>query len=152
MSMDKRQQVVSEALTWIDTPYHLNQCVKGAGVDCARFVHAVLTSCGLIQPEFIEVFGPDWSCHTKTEKYIFRMLRHAEQLLEGVSFASLKARPGSIVLVRSRANRVYDHGAIVISWPKCVHAAPPKVSMVDASKHWLWANRIVKIFEPGGYK
>jgi cell wall-associated NlpC family hydrolase len=33
--------VIAEARTWIGTPYHHQQCVKGHGVDCAQLVAGV---------------------------------------------------------------------------------------------------------------
>lgn len=35
------ERINSVLESWRDTPYRLNQCVKGAGVDCIRFVCAV---------------------------------------------------------------------------------------------------------------
>jgi cell wall-associated NlpC family hydrolase len=145
-----REAVVAEARTWLGTPYHLNQCVRGAGVDCARFIHAVLHACGLMPAEFIERFGTDWASHTSEEVYKFRMLRHAPEILEGISFPSLKAKPGCVALVKTEGARVYNHGAIVLAWPRCIHAVRIGVSEFDASQHELWAQSIVKIFDPFG--
>lgn len=40
-------RIVSEARTWINTPWHHNQACKGVGVDCARLYQAVLGSLGV---------------------------------------------------------------------------------------------------------
>jgi cell wall-associated NlpC family hydrolase len=145
-----RAEVVAEARSWLGTPYHLNQCVRGAGVDCARFVHAVLHACGLMPAEFIERFGMDFGAHTDEETYKFRMLRHAPEILEGISFPSLKALPGCVALVRTQGARVFNHGAIVLQWPRSIHAVGEGVREFDASQHYLWAHRVVKIFDPFG--
>jgi len=36
------------ARTWLGTPYHQNTCMKGKGVDCARFLTAIFQEAGLI--------------------------------------------------------------------------------------------------------
>jgi hypothetical protein len=150
-------QFIAEAETWIGTNYELNQGCKGAGADCGRFIYQALLNCGMISPEaqkeVIEIFGNTWSSNTDEKKYqgyIFRMLRHARKILEGVSYPTLKALPGCIVLTKLPSSRVEDHGGIVVAWPLIIHAVPPKIAKADASQHWLWANRTVQVFDPFG--
>ncbi len=146
--MVDRAQVVAETRTWLHTPYELNQMCKGGGVDCARIIYAVLRDCGLMPLEYIERFGADWCINAKDETYVYRMLRHATSVLEGISYPSLKVLPGNIALVRIVGSKVYSHGGIVTAWPLVIHAAPDEVEEVDASTHWLWAHREIKIFDP----
>lgn len=42
-----RASIVFEARTWIDTPFHHQGRVKGAGVDCAGVPIGVAQACGL---------------------------------------------------------------------------------------------------------
>lgn len=153
----RRQEIIAEARSWLGTPYLLNQCVKGAGVDCARFIHAVMYACGLIPPELtvklIEIFGPNWSCHTddpKYQKYIFRMLRHSKKLLTGFTNHAIRPLPGSVVLVRTPSGRVSDHGGIVTGWPRLIHAVPDAVEETSAGWHFLWGSRLVEAYDPLG--
>ena len=155
--MTTRAQFVAEAESWIGTKYEMNQACKGAGADCGRFIYQALFNCGLISEEIqksvIEIFGNDWSCHTDEKKYqayIFRMLRNAKKLVEGISYPTLKALPGCIALVKTRDGRVEDHGGIVVAWPTIIHAVPPKIARADASQHWLWGHKQVTIFDPFG--
>lgn len=143
-----RSRVVFEAKTWIRTPYQLNQGLKGCGVDCARFVFEVYRVCKLIADENIGIFGADWSAHERQEVYIFRMLRHAHKVAEGISYPTHNWRPGNVVLVKTNGGRVYDHAGIVSNWPKVIHAAPEYVKEIDASTHWLWASRYLQVFDP----
>jgi cell wall-associated NlpC family hydrolase len=46
--MPKFEDVVVEARTWVGTPYHHQQCVKGHGVDCAQLVAGVGHALGLL--------------------------------------------------------------------------------------------------------
>lgn len=144
-----RDNLVNAALSWVGTPYHHGACVKGAGCDCATLVYAVLRECGLIEQEDIGHYGPDWFAHTGEEVYMRRVLRHAYKTAEGISYATLDAKPGCIVLTKhSTSSRVYNHAGIVIKWPMIVHAIHPKVAQVDASKHGMWAFHEVAVLDP----
>lgn len=44
LSLAVRDRINHELCSWDETPYMLGQCVKGAGVDCIRFVCAVLNN------------------------------------------------------------------------------------------------------------
>jgi NlpC/P60 family putative phage cell wall peptidase len=45
--MDIRQQIVDEARTWLNTPFHHQGRVKSVGVDCAGVVIGVAKALGL---------------------------------------------------------------------------------------------------------
>lgn len=48
--MPGHEDIIREARTWIGTPYHHQQCIKGHGVDCGRLVEGVGVALGLMQP------------------------------------------------------------------------------------------------------
>lgn len=146
-----REEVISEAYTWLKTPYHKGGMIKGAGCDCATFPYCVYHSCGLIGDEKIGVFSDDWAANAKEEIYMFRILRHAHKIAEGMSFRTLNAQTGNIILVKTDGARVYDHSAIVTRWPIVIHAAPcgsGVVAEVDASKHFLFAFKNLHVYDP----
>jgi hypothetical protein len=149
--MITRTQFVAEAESWIPTPY-LKQSVgqvKHAGANCATFVYAVLVSTGMIQAEEVGVFSPDWACHTSEEIYMKRLLRHAPKVAEAISRPGFHGLPGNIVLVKTPTARLYNHGGIVVHWPTVIHCAPDSgVCKVNATTHWLWANRKMCSFDP----
>ncbi|TDV04694.1 NlpC/P60 family protein [Paraburkholderia caballeronis] len=45
--MVTREQIVSEARSWVDTPYRHQGRLKGIAVDCAGLVVCVVRACGL---------------------------------------------------------------------------------------------------------
>jgi cell wall-associated NlpC family hydrolase len=118
-------------MSWIHTPYHLTGMVKGGGVDCATLLYCVYKNCGLVpdDDEKIEHYTQDWFCHTKTEKYGLRVLRHAHKVAEGVGYPCMEALPGNLVLTRAVHSKVWNHGGIVIKWPRIVHAVDPEVAL-----------------------
>jgi len=147
-SAAERQNVVVEALTWLNTPYVHGARVKGAGCDCATLLLMVWRECGLIPDEEVGIFSPDWFANTSEDTYMRRVLRHAYKVAEAVSYATLDASPGNIVLTRSTGSKVYNHGGIVIRWPQIIHAVEPRVELTDATKHELWCFVEVSVFDP----
>jgi NlpC/P60 family putative phage cell wall peptidase len=144
----QRREIVAEARSWIGTPYHLGGQVKGAGCDCATLLYCVWRACGLVPDEEIGVFANDWFCHDKEEKYLLRIMRRARLVAEAVSYPTLQAKPGCIVLTRAANSRVFNHGAIVADWPRVIHSVDPAVEECDASTHRLWAYKTVAVFDP----
>lgn len=145
---DLRAAIVEEARSWIDTPYKLGANLKGVGIDCATFIYAVMVNAHIIEEETIGIFSHDWFCHVTEEVYLRRVVRHAYKLVEGKTYISLEAKPGCICMIRTANSRVYNHGAIVTKWPMIVHAMPPSVNQVDASRYPHLAHQHVIIFDP----
>lgn len=142
-----RERIVVCTRSWCGTPYHLNACLKGAGVDCARLPLGVFGELGLAE-KTVEIFSQDWFCHASEDFYKLRLLRHAEQIAEAIAYPTLDAKPGCILLVRAPNGRVHYHGGIVTKWPFVVHAVHPRVEEIDASRHLMWQNKAVSVFDP----
>ena len=149
---DIRKQIVFEALSWVGTPYILGGRVKGAGCDCSTFLLEVYLRCGLVEPEDVGVFSHDWWAHAKSEVYLRRVMRNAQQVFEGLAYPSgpgMEAiEPGDIVLTRCAGSPVYNHGAIVIEWPRIAHCVQPAVEIANASTHKLWRLSKFAAFDP----
>lgn len=151
-----RQSIVREARSYIGTPYHKNARIKGVGVDCATFVFCVYRTIGLVPPEEEGIFSDpsivpisqDWFRHTKEEKYMRQILRHAHKVAEGISYPTLDAKPGTIVITRAVGSKVVNHGGIVVKWPMIVHAVDPEVEETNASTNPLWAFQEVTVLDP----
>lgn len=143
-----RWMVLLEARSWLNTPYHPGGQVKGAGCDCGTFIFCVFRACRLVPDEEVGVFSQDWFRNTSEEKYLFRLIRHAHKVAEAISYPTLNALPGNIVLTKSVGSRVYNHGGIVIKWPLVLHAVAPRVEECDASTHRLWEHQIVTVLDP----
>jgi NlpC/P60 family putative phage cell wall peptidase len=143
-----RAQMVAEARSWLGTPYHLGAMVKGAGADCGSFLLGVLQACGLAEGEEVGQWKADWFCHTGQERYLRRMLRNAALIAEQISYPTLLAQPGDLVLTRSANSHVYNHAGIVVEWPRIIHAIDPAVAECNATAHELWCFRKVAVFDP----
>jgi NlpC/P60 family putative phage cell wall peptidase len=114
-ALEQREHVVAEARTWLGTPFHDNAAVRGAGVDCAHLVAAVYEAAGVIAPQDIEAYSPQWFLHRDAERF----LAYVERVAREIEPEALQ--PGDLVLYR--IGRAYAHGAIVVDWPgSIIHA------------------------------
>ena len=109
---EQRSAVLVEARRWIGTPYHHMGRIRGVGVDCATFPAEVYAAAGVIAPVTIDFYPPDWHLHRASERYLHRVLEHAAEVDS--------PEPGDFTLWR--IGRAFAHGAIVIAWPRIIHA------------------------------
>jgi len=58
------------------------------------------------------------------------------------------AQPGDLVLFRVVGSKRYNHGAIVTSWPRGIHAQHDGVREVNLAQHRLTAHRAMEVFDP----
>jgi cell wall-associated NlpC family hydrolase len=138
-----RAAVVREAMTWEGTPWHHAARVRGAGVDCGQLLAAVYEAAGVIPHLDTEAYPNDFMCHSNEEQFLGYVERHAHQI-QG------PAQPGDIALYR--IGRVISHAAIVLDWPRVIHAYATAEHVVqdDAEANaWLRAH-FVGIWSPWG--
>jgi NlpC/P60 family putative phage cell wall peptidase len=135
----RRRAIVAQAQEWIGTPFHHAARIKGAGVDCLMLLAEVYERAGVtghVAPPF---YVPDWHLHRDVERYMAGLLRYARPI-EG------PPEPGDIALFRF--GRTFSHGAIVIEWPRLIHAYwSIGVVWGDATLHPL-KGRAVRFFTP----
>lgn len=107
-----RAQVVAEARTWLNTPYHHQGGIKGAGVDCAFFLIRVFHAVGLIPDIDPRPYPPDWHLHRDAERYLEWVKQYGRAVMD--------PHPGDIALYQF--GRCISHGAIVLDWPTVIHS------------------------------
>lgn len=113
MTMPTRQDVVSEALSWLKTPYHHHAQVKGVGVDCGQLLIGVYAAASVLRPRVVDDYAHDWHLHHSEELFC----RHV------VSFGSVETDsplPGDIAVYKF--GRCFSHGAILVSETAVVHS------------------------------
>ena len=113
---DQRQRVLDEAMEWLGTPFHDCSAVKGAGVDCAHFVHAGYVAAGVIGDQHIQPYSPQHMMHRDEELFLGYVLATGAR-----EIALAEAQPADLIIYR--IGRVYAHGALAIAWPdRIIHA------------------------------
>ncbi len=98
--------------SWVGTPFHHNQRVKGAGVDCANFLIAVYSELGLIHEFDPGYYPPDWMMHRSRERFEEVLSRYARRVYSPL--------PGDAGVVK--VGRTFSHGFIYMGGAEIVHA------------------------------
>lgn len=129
---EQRQAVITEARTWLRTPYHHKAKVKGAGIDCGQLLVAVYVACGFVEPFETGDYSPDWMLHREEERYLNWVKKFAIETDNPL--------PGDIVVWKF--GRCISHGGIVVEWPKIIHAfMPEKMCVLGDGEKGTFANR-----------
>ena len=108
----KSELILSEAQSWIRTPFHHKAMIKGVGVDCAHFVIGVFHETGLGPDLKVEDYSPDWHLHQGGERFLNYLRQYCDQVED--------PQPGDIAMFQF--GRCASHAAIVVEWPKVIHA------------------------------
>lgn len=109
----RRLAVIEEARGWLRTPYHHMGRVKGAGVDCLMLLAEVYQSAKVVPHIDVPFYPPDWNLHRDAEHYLLGVMCYAREISE-------PPQPGDIAVFKF--GRCFAHGAIVICWPRLIHA------------------------------
>ena len=115
VSRDLRAAVVAEALSWLRTPYHHAQAVKGRGVDCAMSLIEWFAVPGVIERFDPRPYPASWFLHRDEERFLATIEHYADRLPEGA-----EALPADIALYRF--GRCVSHGALIVDDTFIVHA------------------------------
>lgn len=118
--MIMREQIVTEARSWIKTPYLHQASLKGVGCDCLGLVRGVWLALYGVAPETPPPYRADWAEAGGTETLRDAAMRH----LVPVALDEINA--GDVLLFRWRAHVPAKHLAIV------THADADDVQMVHA--------------------
>lgn len=157
--MMTREQAAEQALTWEGTPYARAGRIKGAGggVDCGTLLAGYLVEIGRCAPEEMAALlddlgflSNDWFCHADTEKYLNALTRYAALRWQGVCRGTPPAQPGDIALYRVANSKRFNHGSIMLGWPRALHAFSQRVAVARPSLHPLTAHTEMAIFDPWG--
>jgi NlpC/P60 family putative phage cell wall peptidase len=140
-----QERVVTEALTWLGTPYRHQASLKGVGCDCLGLVRGVWRALYGTEPEAMPAYTPDWAEACGEETLADAASRHmAVVTIEG-------AAAGDVLLFRWRANLPAKHAAIVVSGslsdaaPRFIHAHQGAAVALATLSPW-WRRRIAFAF------
>jgi cell wall-associated NlpC family hydrolase len=111
--MTGRSRVIAEVETWLRTPYHHMGRVKGGGTDCLMLLAEVFEAAGVIPRIEVPFYPPDWHLHRDAERYLHGLMCYA---------AEIAGPPKSGDVALFQFGRCFAHGAIVVSWPRLIHA------------------------------
>ncbi len=106
--------VVTEARSWLGTPYHHAADVKGpkGGVDCAMFLVRVFVDAGIVPPFDPRPYAQYFYLHQGEPKYRNWVEQYGHQVEGG--------EPGDVALFQF--GRAISHGGIYIGDDLMIHA------------------------------
>ena len=134
----QRNAIIAEALSWQRTPHHNGACIKGVGVDCGKYPIAVYAACGLIPQIDVPRYSPQFHLNRDEEWY--------RAIVEAHGYRVEKPLQGDFALYK--IGRIYSHGAIVIEWPRIIHANLITGVTQDVGDQGHLANKNVLFFSP----
>lgn len=137
--MTGRSRVIVEAETWLQTPYHHMGRVRGGGTDCLMLLAEVFEAAGVIPHVEVAFYPPDWHLHRDAERYLRGLMRYA---------CEIPGPPEAGDVALFKFGRCFAHGAIVVAWPRLIHAWwSAGVVYGDAGQPPL-KGRAVRFFDP----
>jgi NlpC/P60 family putative phage cell wall peptidase len=114
-SVELREVIVSEARSWVGTPYHHLGDIKSVGVDCAMLLVRIYQTAGIIEKTFDpRPYEPEWYLHRSEPLYLIGMQRWGHRI------EADKVQPGDIAMFNFGKHAA--HGAIVVDDNLMIHA------------------------------
>ena len=132
--METRQQIVTEARTWIGTPFRHAAGVKGHGADCVHIVSGTFEALGLVRHTVFPVYGMDWYKHEASPDHIVDGLVAAGMH----EISSEEAGAGDVAVLKF--GRKWSHCVILTDDGRGIEAWPSKdeVAEVKLKEEKLW--------------
>lgn len=132
--------VVYEARKWLGTPWCHGARARGQGVDCGQLLAAVYEDAGVVDRLDVPYYPQDFALHRDDPLFLNFVESYARRVDE--------ARPGDVALFKF--GRCISHGAIVIAWPKIIHACVRTGSVIEDSLEFNMAlpRRLAGIWRP----
>ncbi|PHY12916.1 peptidase P60 [Caulobacter sp. B11] len=132
--------IVSEALTWLGTPYRHQASLKGVGCDCLGLVRGVWRTLYGPEPEPPPPYRPDWA-----------ELSDHEPLLEAfgrwlVAVPLAQAGPGDVLVFRMAPGAAARHCAIQVAPDRIVHAYWGRACVESWLGRW-WRERLAAAYK-----
>lgn len=137
LSAEQRAAALREAATWVGTPWSHYAAIKGAGVDCVQFVVQVYKAIGAIGAVETGEYAQEWMLHRYEQRLIAKLEQYARPILT----------PMPADLAVYRYGRSYSHIALVVEWPRVVHAnRDRKMVCYDDGEQGILADRDVRFW------
>jgi NlpC/P60 family putative phage cell wall peptidase len=134
MSMPAR--IVTEARSWIGTPYRHQASLKGVGCDCLGLLRGVWREIMGIEPEMPPPYSPDWA-EAGADTLVSAAIRHLVPID--------RVEPGAVLLFSWREGLPAKHCAIATSSDTMVHAHDGAEVAEVTFRPW-WQRHLAHVF------
>jgi NlpC/P60 family putative phage cell wall peptidase len=137
--MISRHQILSEARSWLGTPYQHQASAKGAGTDCLGLVRGVWRALYGPEPQTAPAYTPDWAEREGGETLLNAARAYLQEIPPG------EASPGDVLLFRMNAEAPVKHAAILEDGDKILHAYWGRAVVRSRLNAW-WRARLAAAF------
>ena len=135
------ENIVRITNTWVGTPYHHQEDLKGKGCDCLGLVRGVWREYyGSSNEEEVPNYSPSWGDHRVDDP----LLLVAKKYFTEKPFTAQS--PGDLLIFRMKPNCAAKHCAIVSGEEHMIHAYSEHSVQEDFISAW-WRSKIVGCFE-----
>ncbi|MEO1303356.1 MAG: NlpC/P60 family protein [Pseudomonadota bacterium] len=135
-----REDIVSVARRWLDTPYRHQASCRGAGADCLGLVRGVWRDLLGDEPEPVPPYTPDWAEAMAQETLLTAARRHLVEISIG------QAELGDVLLFRMGLGHPVKHCAILTGEDRIIHAYWGRAVCETRLVPW-WRRRIAAAFQ-----
>ncbi len=139
MNASIADRIVTEALTWVGTPYRHQGSRRGVGCDCLGLVRGVWRAVYGAEAETPGPYSMDWAETGGGEPLLDAARRHCQQQHRA-------PRTGDLILFRWRSGLPIKHAGIAINADSFVHAYEG-ASVVASPLVPQWRRRIAGLFQ-----
>lgn len=142
--MKNHNNIVSQARTWLGTPFHHQARLKGKGCDCLGLIVGVVDELGLKDRNGMRLAAYDEVTYSKEPDGAY-LIQKLAGLLEEVPIA--EARAGDLALFKVRENP--QHLAILSDYEGelgMIHSFAPSRRVVEHRLDDEWKSKIIKVF------
>ena len=110
-----RNAIVTEAKSWVGTPYRNSGSTKKIGVNCAMFLYQVALNAKVLPENAPKPahYSPQFSVNQKQERLLAVIDSYGAKVI-----TEEQAKPGDIVVYKNGLS--HGHAAIIISWPEAI--------------------------------
>jgi NlpC/P60 family putative phage cell wall peptidase len=141
--MNLQDRIVTEARSWIGTPYRHQASLKGIGCDCLGLLRGVWRGVLGQEPELPPPYSPDWA-----EAGADTLVAAARRYLTEIARRDLA--PGDVLLFRWRDTLPAKHCAVVASPSSMIHAHDG-ASVVEVALCPWWRRHLAHAFRFPGH-
>lgn len=137
-----QSEIVTEARTWLGTPYVHQSTVKGAGTDCLGLLRGIWRVLYGNEPEKIPAYTMDWSEPQGEERLWAAAVRHLR------TKEIDDEAPGDVLLFRMRSSGVAKHLGIVgrVGQQASFIHAYSNHGVIESSLSLPWRRRVAARF------
>lgn len=134
-----RQRIINISRSWIGTPYHHQESVRGKGCDCLGLLRGVWRELyNSDDPEKMPNYSPSWGDHRVDDP----LLKVAERYLRKTEIP----KKGDVLFFRMRPSMAVKHCSILTEENMMIHAYSNHKVREEYFSEW-WKKRHVASFE-----